>query len=124
MGARPCFVIDSTDYISYIRMDGIKWECNDLDGEDSGRTLDGTMHRSRVAQKRKISVSLNPLKTEDFAIISAAIAAEYIDVKILDPKVGAQTTYTFYGASIKSATMADDGTDCYWSGGQFSLIER
>jgi hypothetical protein len=124
MGARPCFVIGSTDYISYIQMDGIKWECNDLDSEESGRTLDGVMHRARVAQKRKITVSLNPLKTEDFSAISAAIAGEYVDVKILDPKEGDQVTFTFYGSAIKSATMADDGVDCYWSGGQFSLIER
>ena len=124
MGARPCFKISATDYISYIQADGIDWELNDLDSEDSGRTLDGLMHRSRVTQKRKITVRLNPLKTEDFSTFSAAIGAEYVAVTILDPRAGAQTEYTFYGSSIKAATMSDDGTDCWWKGGSFSLIEQ
>jgi hypothetical protein len=124
MGVRPCFIIGTTDYISYIKRDGFKWECNDLDSEDSGRTLDGVMHRSRVSQKRKLTISLVPLKTEDFATISSAIADEYVDIKILDPKAGAQVTYTFYGSSIKSAVMSDDGTDCWWSDGEFSIVEQ
>jgi hypothetical protein len=124
MSVKPCFIIGGVDYVKYIKAGGLKWECNDLDSEDSGRTLDGVMHRSRVAQKRKVQVSLIPLTTEDFTEISAAISPEYVDVTILDPKIGAQTEFTFYGSSIKAATMYYDGTDCVWTDGEFNLIEQ
>jgi len=124
MAAKPCFIINTVDYIKYIKAGGLKWECNDLDSEDSGRTLDGVMHRSRVTQKRKVQVALIPLTTEEFAEISAAIDAEYVDVTILDPKIGAQTEFTFYGSSIKAATMHYDGTNCIWADGEFNLVEQ
>lgn len=124
MGARPCLTIGAVDYITYVEMSGIKWECNDLDSDESGRTLDGLMHRYRVAQKRKITVNLKPMKTEDFSALSTAIAAEYVTATILDPKAGAQTSFTFYSSSITGATIFDDGIDCWWSGGTFSLIEQ
>lgn len=124
MGARPCLIINSVDYITYVEMSGIVWSCDDLDSDESGRTLDGLMHRYRVAQKRKVTINLKPMKTEDFAALSIAIAAEYVTATILDPKIGAQTTFTFYNSSISSATIFDDGVDCWWSGGTFSLIEQ
>lgn len=124
MSLRPCFIINEIDYIQYIKCDGIEWECNDLDSEESGRTLDGLMHRSKVTEKRKITVNLIPVITEVFSEISQALNEEFVDIKILDPKLGAQTVFTFYGSSIKAATMFFDGNDCKWTGGQFNLIER
>jgi hypothetical protein len=123
MGARPCLKIGGVDYISYVLMNGIEWECNDLDAPESGRTLDAVMHRSRVAQKRKLGISLKPMKTEAFAIMSAAVSTETVTVTFLDPKEGAQVSKVFYGSRIASATMYDDGTDCWWENGKFNLIE-
>lgn len=122
---KPCFIINGVDYIDCISMkDGLNWECNDLDSSESTRTMDGLMHRKRIAQKRKIKVSLVPLTTEKFKALCDALSPEYVEVTILDPKEGAETQFTFYGSSIQSAVMSYDGNETFWSGGGFNLIER
>lgn len=124
MGVRPCFVIGGVDYIGSILMqDGIKVSREDLDSEDSQRTMDALMHRVRIGVKLKASVAMIPLVTEEFAALSQAISPETVDIKILNPHTAAQETHSFYCSSIATASMYDDGVDCTWSGGSFNIIE-
>lgn len=51
------FEIDGTDITPYMNWDGLKYSTNDLDSEEAGRTLDGVMHRSRVATKVRWDVT-------------------------------------------------------------------
>ena len=131
MGARPCLKIGGTDYIQYVDMKGINWECNDLDSEESGRSLAGDMSRFYVKSKRKVTIKLIPIKTEIFSTISQVLkttntagVTNFLQVTILDPREGAQTVYTMYSSGIKAATMFDNGVDCLWENAEFSLIEK
>jgi len=63
------FSIGSTNIISYILEDGLTFEYFDIDAPDAGRTLDGKMHRARVAQKVKITVRCRPLTTAQLSSI-------------------------------------------------------
>lgn len=120
-----CFIIENVDYIDCILMDGIDWEDNDLDSEDSGRLLNGEMTRTVITSKRKLTVKLCPLTTEQYSRFSKAIRKPFIDVTFLDPIDGAQVEKTFYGSSIKatSATNVIDD-EVYWKNGEFSIVMK
>ena len=120
---RQCFIIDGVDYAKYIEKNGLRWSRNDLDDAEAGRTLDGVMHRRRVAIKRKLSVRLiDGLTQEVMRGICEAIEPEYVPITFVDPRLG-ETTKLFYGSSVEAATQVSRGGEVYWSGGSFSLIE-
>lgn len=86
----------------------IKWSIADISAPDAGRTLDGIMHKERLAvggQKRKMelkwyavkygSETVNGVLTGSANILQA-FTPEYIDVKYPDPQTGTIETKTFY----------------------------
>ena len=50
-----------TDITKGIAYQGITFSRNDVEAPDAGRTLDGIMHRSRVAIKEKIKIKTVPM---------------------------------------------------------------
>ena len=113
--------INGVDMLPYIVQKGIKWQRNDLDGNGAGRTLDGVMHRERVASKVRLDVTCLPLKSEDAQIVFNAIYPEYVDVEYTDPMYGV-VHKTMYSNNTP-ATYIDKKTDL-WEGIAFPLIER
>lgn len=117
------FKIGSTDFTRLLPESGIIWSRNDLDSEKSARTMDGIMHRSRIAVKRKLSIKCRRMDTETMIRLNNALLPQLIEVTYLDPIDGV-TTRTFYGSSVEATTqMTMDGVT-YWEGTSFSLIER
>ncbi|MCL2084108.1 MAG: hypothetical protein FWH06_02485 [Oscillospiraceae bacterium] len=117
------FIIGGTDYAKYIEKGGLRWSRNDLDDAYAGRTIDGVMHRRRVAVKRKLTVRLTDwLPQAAMSAICAAIAPERVDVTFIDPQLG-QMTRPFYGSCVEAAAQISVGGEVFWSGGVFSLIE-
>lgn len=115
------FKINGVNMLPYIVQNGIKWQRNDIDGTNAGRTMDGTMHRERVTSKVRLDVTCLPLSSENASIVLNAIYPEYVEVEYTDP---------MYGPSIKQmysnnnpATYVDTVTDL-WEGITFPLIER
>lgn len=115
------FKINGVNMLPYIVQNGIKWQRNDIDGANAGRTMDGTMHRERVTSKVRLDVTCLPLSSEEASIVLNAIYPEYVEVEYMDP---------MYGLSIKQmysnntpATYVDTATD-RWEGITFPLIER
>lgn len=113
--------IDGLNVLPYVEAEGIKWQRNDVDGSNAGRTMDGTMYRDRVATKIRLDVTCLPLKTSDAMKVLRAISPEYVMVEYEDP---------MYGYSIKEmysnnipATYINTITD-RWEGIEFPLIER
>jgi hypothetical protein len=80
--------INGLDILPYIEQKGIKWTRNDLDGSNAGRTMDGIMHRERVASKIRLDITCLPLKSEDASLILNAINPEYVEVEYTDPMYG------------------------------------
>lgn len=117
------FKIGNADFTHLLPESGIIWSRNDLDSEKSARTMDGTMHRSRIAVKRKLSIKCRRMDTETMISLNNALLPQFVDVTYLDPVEGV-TTKTFYGSSVDSTTqMTIDGVT-YWESTSFSLIER
>lgn len=113
--------INGVDMLPYIVQKGIKWQRNDLDGPNAGRTMDGTMHRDRIGSKVRIDITCLPLKTEDAKIVLNAIYPEYVEVEYTDPMNG--LSYKTMYSNNNPATYIDTKTD-KWEGITFPLIER
>ena len=100
---------------------GYQWSLQDVSSPDAGRTEDGKMHKYRLAQKVKLQLSWNNIKTEEVTEILNAFDPEYIEVKYLDPKAGGYVTKQFY--------VGDRSTPMYssilglWSNVAFNIIE-
>lgn len=113
--------IDGVDILPFVASKGLKWQRNDIDGDDAGRTLDGTMHRSRITSKVRLDVECIPLDSDDVGILLRAIEPEYVEVEYTDPMYG-YTIKTMY-SNNNPATFMNTNTDM-WEGITFPLIER
>lgn len=118
------FEVNGVNLLPYIDDEGIEVTRNDLDGSNAGRTLDGLMHRARVAVKAKINVTCKPLTEAQSQIVLNAIYPEYVTVRYEDPKDGI-VQREMYSNNVPAtvATVYNDGTTL-WKGIKFPLIER
>ncbi len=118
------FTVNNVNLLPYIVEDGIKWTRFDVEAPDTGRTLDGAMHRGRVAVKVRLDVTCRPLTAAETATVLNAIAPEFVTVRYEDPMFGS-VSKTMYSNNIPAlcATIYPDGT-ARWEGLQFPLIER
>ena len=118
------FTVNGVNLLNYIAEDGIKWTRFDVEAPDTGRTLDGVMHRGRVASKVRLDITCRPLKTSEAMAVLRAIIPEYVTVRYIDPQDGS-VTKTMYSNNIPTifATVNPAGT-AIWKGLTFPLIER
>ena len=117
------FTVNGVNMLPYIAKEGVKWQRSDLDAPDSGRTLDGIMHRGRVATKIRLDVTCRPLTSSEAAIVLNAILPEFISVTYTDPMYGT-TTKTMYSNNNPASFLMIDGENTEWWGGiTFPLIE-
>ena len=117
--------INTVDMIPYVAHDdGFKWSRNDIDSPDAGRTLDGLMHRGRVATKIRLDIKCRPLTATELNTVLNAIQPEYVTVTYSDPLLG-NVTKTMYSNNNPAthALWKPDGTE-WWSGITFPLVER
>lgn len=102
-----------------------QWGLQDISASNSGRTDDSIMHKNRVAQKRKLSVSWSYLTWSEICKIVQAVNPEYMNVTYPDYLSGNESeTRTFY-VGDRSAPLR------YWMDGDrcietlsFDFIER
>ena len=117
--------LGAVDMVPYIAHDdGVKWTRSDIDSPQTGRTLDGRMHRGRVATKIRLDIKCRPLKSDELAIVLSAIYPEYVSVTYSDPMSGT-VTKTFYSNNNPATfwSRLPDGTE-WWDGVSFPLVER
>ena len=122
----PYFKINGTDILPFTAEGGIRWQRNDLDGDDAGRTMSGIMYRGRVASKIRWDFEELPLKTEDANLVLNLIYPEYVEVETnIDPLLG-HYIKTFYSNNTPATCMTiDEETGvALWNGISFPLIER
>lgn len=116
--------INGVDVLPYVAHQGLKWQRNDLDGPNAGRTMDGVMHRARVASKIRLDIKCRPLRSEEAAVVLNAILPEYVHVRYLDPMSGLVTKSMYSNNNPASHMLIQpDGVE-WWDGITFPLIER
>lgn len=98
----------------------------DISNPDSGRTLDGIMHKNMLTSKVTIAMEwYNTTPAETAAILNAFEANEYFSVTYWDPRnATSQVTKTFYLGDREAPVKQ------WYSGGEryetvsFTIIER
>ena len=116
--------INGVDMVPYIAYRGLKWQRNDVDSPNTGRTMDATMQRGRVATKIRLDITCRLLTADELRTVLNTIYPEFVTVTYDDPMYG-QVTKTMYSNNnpasfqIKKKSGAE-----YWGGVTFPLIER
>ncbi len=119
------FTVNGVNLLPYLDEEGLQWQRGDLDAPETGRTLDGVMHRQRVDTKVTLKVTCRRLTTAEAAIVLQAIYPVFLSVVYDDPQQGQVVTKQMYSNNIP-ATFAQVQTDgsYLWKGITFPLIER
>lgn len=120
------FEIDGTDITPYIHFEGLKYTTFDLDSEETTRTLDGNLRRSRIATKVRWDVPCKLLRTKEVEKVLQLLKPEWVQLRASDPLFGLRVS-TFYSnnnsISMKITSKTSEG-DELWEGLTFPLIER
>lgn len=116
--------INGVNILPYVAHQGIKWQRNDLDAPDSGRTLDGVMQRARVSSKIRLDITCRPLKSDETKIVLNAIYPEYVSVEYTDPMQGLVTKQMYSNNNPASHMLLQPGGTEWWNDITFPLIER
>ena len=117
--------VNGVDMIPYIFRQGVKWQRSDIDAANSGRTMDGVMHRGRVCTKVRLDVTCRPLTLSEASIVLRTVLPEYVTVTYTDPMEGTEVTKVMYSNNNPASfcVRQKDGTE-YWDGISFPLIEQ
>ena len=112
--------VDITPYIAY---QGWKVSRNDIDGQNAGRNIEGTMIRDLVTSKRRIDVTIIPLPVEQMATLLGVLDGETISVTYDDVQFG-RITKTMYSNNFSWTYCMKDQSDTeFYNGLSFPLIE-
>jgi hypothetical protein len=118
------FSIDGTDIRSFIAEDGVKWQRNDIDGENAGRSKSGTMIRDRIGIKMRCDITCRPLTLQEARLLQSLIEPEFVSVQYTDLLYGDVTKvmYSNNGDATISAAFGD--SDALIRNVTFPLIEQ
>ena len=101
-----------TDITPYIKFGGITFSRNDVEAPDAGRTLDGIMHRGRVAVKEKIEINTIPLTKSQIASLETLLYPETIQVRVNPyPQTNSSKTMTMYSNNVKTTYIIHRASD-------------
>lgn len=123
--AVPMFVVNGHDYAKLITE--LKPSRNDVDSDGSGRNLlDGLMYRSRLATKRKWSVTFGRLDAKTMMQLENDMygGKDYISVTLLDARVNRGVTSSYYFSAINEGVQRSINGKTYYDGVTFDIIER
>lgn len=116
--------INGVDFMPYIAKQGVKWQRSDVDQTNSGRAMDGTMYRGRVASKIRLDITCRPLTATEAMLVLSTILPEYVTVEYYDPMYGYRSGVTMYSNNNPATFLIEKPEDDWWSGITFPLIER
>lgn len=116
--------IDGTDITPFIKFGGVTFSRNDIEAPDAGRTLDGLMHRGRVAVKERMDVQTIPLTRSQLSSLLALLYPETITVTVTPyPLTDAAMTMTMYSNSVKTTYIIHRENGQEYKEVSFPLVE-
>ena len=97
---------------------------SDIDAPNTGRSMDATMHRARVASKMRLDVTCRPLTTTEVSTVLRAIYPEWVTVVYTDPRTGSNVSKTMYSNNRKASFLMHKSDHDLWMVESFPLVER
>lgn len=120
----PYMRINGRDITRYILADGFSLSENDLDSPKSGRTLDSTMHRGKVAEKKRADVKLVPVKREVLKWIMPLLRNQYFTCET-DLFPDGPLTLQMYNSTRKyGVSVIDTMGNVWYKDTSFNIIQR
>lgn len=119
----------SGEWVSLLDPSSMEYQLYDLDsGDSTGRNLEGTMLRDRVAIKEKVVMEFPPMQAQDFTAMLALIADKFFECQYYSLNTGTVRTVTMY-VGDRSARMyygydASNNPVQIWTDIKFNFIER
>lgn len=118
------FKINGVDCLPFLDDEGLSWSRNDVDSDQAGRTMDATMHRGRIAIKKRLDCTCRPLSQSETQTLLNLIKPEFVEVEFTDPMDGLIYT-TMYSNNVPATVMMiDDWGNVIWKGIKFPLIQQ
>lgn len=112
------------DITKYIKYEGAEFGRHDVEAPSAGRTIDGKMHRNRVAIKERVDLSTVPIDNTVTALLHSYILPETVRFRITPyPSTNAPKIMTVYSNEVKTHYLIHraDGRDIYTM--TFPLVE-
>lgn len=116
--------VSGVDILPYIKKGGLKWTKSDIDAPNSGRTMDGVMHRGRVASKIRLDLSFIAMGSADVRKVLQALSPEVFIVEYQDPLFGDRSVYMYAGNVTAALDLVYDIDSQTWGEFTVPLIER
>ena len=102
-----------------------KFKYETFDNENSGRTLDGTMHRDVICTKISIQLEWNSIPVAEMSRLLTALDSPFFTVRYFNPQQGKFVEDTFYcGNRSVPVYSFVNGQIKYDSGFTVNLIQR
>lgn len=114
-------IINGHDYSKYVERKGYSWTRNDLDSPNSGRVKNGTMRRTKVAEKRSLKYNLVNIPQSELAQLDDDIRANTYTMTYID--LHGKKTGTFYSSSLTATMVQVNGEESIWEGASFTATE-
>lgn len=91
------------DITPWIAWQGLTFSRNDVEAPDAGRTMDGTMHRGRVASKEKMEVKTVQLTRAQSSRLQTLLFPESIQVRVTPyPRTNSAHIMKMYSNNVKT----------------------
>ena len=116
--------IDGVDILPYVASDGLKYTRSDLDGPNAGRTLDGILHRDRIASKIRWDITCKLLSETELATVLSLLTPEFVTVQFTDLATREVVTKIMYSNNIPTSLAFAHKDGEWWTSFTFPLIER
>lgn len=112
------------DITPMIAWQGLTFSRNDVDAPDAGRTMDGTMHRGRVASKEKMEIKTVQLTRAQVSALETLLFPETIQVRVTPyPRTNAAHTMTMYSNNVKATYIIHRANEEDLQSLSFPLVE-
>lgn len=123
-------IYDQTNYewvdiTPWIAWQGLTFSRNDIDSWNAGRSMDGLMHRGRIAIKEKMNVQTIQLTRAQSARLQTLLLPETIQVRVTPyPRTNGAYTMNMYSNNVKTTYVIhrENGEDLQSL--SFPLIEN
>jgi hypothetical protein len=103
----------------------LTWGLSDESSEESGRTLDGIMHKDIIASKVKLDCAWNNVSGSDASTILQAVCPyAFRSITYIDPLTNSQVTKTFYTGDKSAPVKSYAVNGVTYSSVYFNFIEQ
>lgn len=116
--------VNGVDLVPYIAFGGLKWQRNDVESPNAGRTIQGNMERGRQATKIRLDITCRILNSSELQTVLQAIYPVTVSVDYYDPMYGQRGNVEMYcnNNNAEYCIKRENGEEL-WHNITFALIE-